>query len=87
METVRHSLNYYINKSYPFIAYAVSEGGYFITYPDLPGCISHAETVGQIPIMAGEAKQGWMECEYERIGYLPEPYTNMPGGYNESSRY
>jgi len=52
---------------------ADEEGGHFITLPDLPGCMTQVETIDEIPAMATEARELWIETDYERGADIPEP--------------
>jgi DNA-binding transcriptional MerR regulator/predicted RNase H-like HicB family nuclease len=38
-------------------------GGFTITVPELPGCISEADTVGEARVMAREAIELWLEAD------------------------
>jgi len=35
-------------------------GGYLIEFPDLPGCMSDGETIGEALANGAEAKQDWI---------------------------
>jgi len=60
-------------REYPFQAIASRDGGYVIVYPDLPGCITQADTLDEIPEMADEARRLWIEAEYEDGHDIPLP--------------
>ena len=36
-------------------------GGYVIRYPDLPGCMTQVEDEAEIPSMADEIREPWLE--------------------------
>ena len=38
------------------------EGGYVVSYPDLPGCITCGETVESAVANAMDAKKAWIEA-------------------------
>ena len=79
----RKPLEHYLNLQYPFVAHADPDGGYVIVYPDLPGCLSQAETLDEIPAMAEDARMGWIETEYEEGRNIPEPsYQEYSGKFN-----
>ena len=81
--TTRKPLEHYLSLRYPFVAHADSDGGYVIVYPDLPGCLSQAETLDEIPAMAEDARTGWIETEYEEGRNIPEPsYQEYSGKFN-----
>ena len=68
---------------YPFVVHADPDGGYVIVYPDLPGCLSQAETLDEIPVMAEDARTGWIETEYEEGRNIPEPsHQDYSGKFN-----
>ncbi|MGH2607810.1 MAG: type II toxin-antitoxin system HicB family antitoxin [Tepidiformaceae bacterium] len=69
----RKPLSYYLGLQYTFNVIAEEEGGYFIIFPDLPGCMTQAETLDEVVYMAEDARQGWIETEYERGNEIPEP--------------
>lgn len=48
-------------------------GGWVIWFPDLPGCMSQAETWEEIGPMAREAFEAWTESVYERGLAIPAP--------------
>ena len=81
--TTRKPLEHYLSLQYPFVAHADPDGGYVIVYPDLPGCLSQAETLDEIPAMAEDALTGWIETEYEEGRSIPEPsYQEYSGKFN-----
>ncbi|SHK46363.1 type II toxin-antitoxin system HicB family antitoxin [Tepidibacter formicigenes] len=74
----KKSLDYYLSLNYPFKIESLSEedgGGYFITYPDLPGCMSDGETVEEAISMGEDARKAWIETRYEKSLEIPEPFT------------
>jgi len=38
------------------------EGGYVVTAPDLPGCITQGETLGEALVMAEDCIRGFVEA-------------------------
>ena len=79
----RKPLEDYLSLQYPFVVHADPDGGYVIVYPDLPGCLSQAETLDEIPAMAEDARTGWIETEYEEGRSIPEPsYQEYSGRFN-----
>ncbi len=49
-------------------------GGYVITFPDLPGCLSDGETVEQAIAHGREAFRAWMESVIADGKPIPEPH-------------
>jgi predicted RNase H-like HicB family nuclease len=56
---------------YPAVFHACEEGGYSIRFPDLPGCYSQGETLGNAMYMAQSALTQW-------IGYLADRKHEIP---------
>ena len=50
-----------------------TEGGYVVSYPDLPGCISCGETIEDAIMNAKEAKKLWLETALEEGLEIYEP--------------
>ena len=49
------------------------EGGYVISYPDLPGCLTVGDTVEEAIINAEDAKRTWIEAAIEDGISINEP--------------
>lgn len=59
-------LNDYMALSYRMeIVEDKDEGGYVLSYPDLPGCITCGDTVQDAIINAQDAKKAWLEAALE----------------------
>lgn len=43
----------------------VDEGGYAVSYPDLPGCLSVGDTIAEAIKNAEDAKKVWLEAALE----------------------
>ncbi|NPV42705.1 MAG: toxin-antitoxin system HicB family antitoxin [Firmicutes bacterium] len=76
----KHSktLEYYLSLEYPFKIEVIPKeegGGYFITYPDLPGCMSDGETIEEAIKMGEDAKRCWIETALEKGIEIPEPFS------------
>ena len=67
-------LDYYMNLNYKIeIIPDVEEGGYALSYPELPGCITCANTIQDGITMLEDAKKCWiMACIEDNIE-IPEP--------------
>jgi antitoxin HicB len=62
---------------YPFIVEPLPKeegGGYVITFPDLPGCMSDGETVDEAIANGREAFEAWMKSVIEDGKPIPEPH-------------
>ena len=56
----------YMKKAYRMeIVEDKDEGGFIVTYPDLPGCISCGETIESAVANAIDAKEVWLEAAIE----------------------
>ena len=49
------------------------EGGFVVSFPDLPGCLSSGETIEQAFKNAADAKRAWLEAALEDGIAIPEP--------------
>ena len=49
------------------------EGGYVVSYPELPGCITCADTMEKAVANAVDAKQEWLIAAMEEGIEIPEP--------------
>lgn len=49
------------------------EGGYVVSFPDLPGCISCGETINAAVANAADAKRAWLEAALEDGLPIREP--------------
>jgi antitoxin HicB len=70
------NLQYFLALPYKIELIPVEEGGYVITIPDLPGCISQGETVDEAIEMIQDAKVVWLETALENGIFIPEPVPN-----------
>lgn len=50
-----------------------AEGGFVVSFPDLPGCISCGDTVEEAVKNATDAKRAWLEAEIENNIPINEP--------------
>ncbi len=64
----------YMKKAYRMeIVEDKDEGGFIVTYPDLPGCISCGETIESAVANAIDAKEVWLEAAIEEGIEMNEP--------------
>ena len=49
------------------------EGGYGARWPELPGCITNAETIEEVIRNAEDAKRAWLEAALEEGIEIAEP--------------
>ena len=68
------TLNDYMKMPYRMeIVEDQDEGGYVISYPDLPGCITCGETIESAIANAADAKRVWIEAAIEEGIEIHEP--------------
>lgn len=73
MESMSKSLKYYLSLSYPYLVARQPEGGFFIQFPDLPGCMTEVVKESEIQAAADEIRTLWIETEFELGASIPEP--------------
>ena len=65
---MRKTLNDYMAMSYRMeIVEDKDEGGFVVSFPDLPGCISCGETVESAVANAMDAKKEWLVAALEEV--------------------
>ena len=69
----RKPLAYYLALKYPFRVRVDAQDGFFVDFPDLPGCMTDADEIADLPAMIEEAKGLWIESEYEVGADIPVP--------------
>jgi antitoxin HicB len=71
------------NINYPFEIRPLSEekgGGYYIIFPDLPGCASDGETVEDAIMNGIDALHSWIETAKEFNDPIPVPCSSQASG-------
>jgi len=82
MKTLK-TLDYYLSLPYRLeIVPDEEEGGYTAWYPELPGCITTAETMDDILHNALDAKKAWLEASIESGFEIAEPVRTDPSSYS-----
>lgn len=74
MNLVLKDLDYYLALEYPYTV-VPDDGSFFVQYLDLPGCMTQVEDAADIPAMALEIKELWLETALEEGFDIPEPVT------------
>ena len=77
-------LNYYMSLPYEEKIIPSPEGGFVGTVPDLPGCITQAETKIELLDMIEDAKKCWLQAALETGEDIDEPVSdeNYSGRFN-----
>ena len=71
---MKDDLNYYLNLPYRLnIVPDTEEEGYIASYPELPGCVTCAETIEEAVSLALDAKNSWLTVAYNNGDDIPEP--------------
>jgi antitoxin HicB len=65
---------------YPCEIYPLPEGGYLVTFPDLPGCIADGSTIPEAVENAHDAVASWILTAREFGDPVPEPGTGGESG-------
>ncbi len=60
----RKPLGEYLALEYPFNVIADPDGGYVISFPDLPGCMTQVDSLEQVGPTAEEIRTLWLETAY-----------------------
>lgn len=61
-----NKLKKYLELNYPMeIIEDPDEGGYVVSYPDLPGCITTGDTIEKAITNARDAKKAWLQAAIE----------------------
>ncbi len=69
-------LNYYMSQNYRMeVIPDAEEGGYVISYPELPGCMTCGATIDEAIKNAVDCKRAWLETQLEDGVTIPEPTT------------
>ncbi len=67
-------LNYYVRLPYAVRVYREPDGsGFTAEIPDLPGCITCADTLDEVWALIDDAKRGWLELALADGDPIPEP--------------
>ena len=70
------TIEYYMNLPHKMeLVPDTDEGGFVVSFPDLPGCITCAETMEKAVENAIDAKRAWIEAELEEGREIPKPDT------------
>ena len=68
------TIDNYMNKPYRMeIVPDVEEGGFVVSYPELPGCLSTGDTIQEAIESSYDAKRSWFEAAIEDGVQINEP--------------
>ena len=66
----------YVFEAYPHVVEPLTEedgGGFIITFPDLPGCMSDGETIEETIVNGRDAFSAWMSARVDMGKPIPKP--------------
>jgi len=66
-------LSYYLGLKYPIELHESEGGGYFVTHPDLDGCMAEGATLEDAVRNLGDSRALWLEARLEGGYPAPEP--------------
>lgn len=76
-------LNYYLSLPYKLeIIPDIEEGGYAAKYPDLPGCVTCADSLSALLSLAEDAKREWLCAAIEDGIAINEPSEKSVSEYS-----
>ena len=83
MTATNETLGYYMGLPYA-VEVCRDEDGWFAKVPELPGCMTYADTLEELGPMIEDAKRGWIEDALEHGDPVPEPKTadDFSGKFN-----
>ncbi len=71
---MKKTIDYYLSLPYRLeIVPDTVEGGYGARYPELPGCITCADSLEEVVMNAEDAKRAWLEAALKDKVEIPEP--------------
>lgn len=71
---MKKTIHDYMKMSYRMeIVEDADEGGFVVSFPDLPGCITCGETIERAITNAHDAKKAWLEAALEEDIPINEP--------------
>ena len=84
-----------VKPPYPFEAYthvisplsAEDGGGFLITFPDLPGCVSDGETIEEAIENGRDAFISWVSARVDMKKPIPKPVARETGADDFSGRF
>ena len=66
-------LSYYMSLRYPIEILESPEGGYYVTHPDLDGCMAAGSALDEAVANLADARELWIEARLAGGYSVPEP--------------
>jgi len=73
-------LSYYKSLIYPIELYESADGGYFVTHPDLDGCMAEGSTLDEAVSNLADSRELWIEARLAGGYGVPEPDSEEYSG-------
>lgn len=73
INSVVKNLDYYMSLPYSIYLKPDEDGTWFAEVPELPGCMTYADTRGEVLEMLEDAKETWLESRLHYNDPIPEP--------------
>lgn len=70
---MQQPLSFFLEQDYPFIVTPDPDGGYFLSYPDLPGCMTQVDSASDIAAAAEDIRSLWLESAHAHNLEIPLP--------------
>ena len=74
------SLDHYLTIKYPVAVQESPDGGYFVTHPDLDGCMAEGSTLDEAFSNLADSRELWIESRLSRGYAVPEPVEEEYSG-------
>jgi antitoxin HicB len=65
--------SYYLSLTYPIEIREGERGGYFVTNPDLDGCMAEGVSLEEAVANLADSRELWIEARLEKGYTVPEP--------------
>jgi antitoxin HicB len=72
--------SYYLSLSYPIEIQEGERGGYFVTNPDLDGCMAEGASLEEAVANLADSRELWIEARLENGYPVPEPLKVITPG-------
>jgi antitoxin HicB len=80
MTEMTKDLSYYLSLRYPVEVRENPEGGYFVTHPDLDGCMAEGSALDEAMANLADARELWIEARLAGGYGVPEPDSEEYSG-------
>lgn len=75
-------LSYYLGLKYPVTLQESPSGGYFVTHPDLDGCMAEGGTLEEAISHLADSRELWIETRLANGYPVPEPDASSTAEYS-----